>query len=290
MEKPRMDDLAERFENRLVVLRKNLEILEKLRTPPKAPSTGLLSLPLELRLQIYHYCIPRKRIVEVAHPRFEFEWPSVDHTLDFEDIWGRNKNKNSILLLSKQISDEALDVLYGDNVFKLYLHGEGEYYMKKNFSDRNRQRIRDLLLIAQPRGISYTPGTLPDDALWRSTLPHLKILQLVLGQPVEAGGYYNAPTLEQDLDRWIDWIRPFLQCFGQHLSIQTKVEIDMDGRAETGALIKKYLPHDYREVRCRLVGDFIFKRGQYSWGSGYWDDDGPMNSHDADGDCGWGSD
>lgn len=148
--------------------------------------------------------------------------------------------------------------------------------------------MRYLLVIAQPRGVSYTLGKVVDDALWCSILPRLKGLRIVAEQPVEARGYYNAPTLEQDMDCWVSWIRPYLQCFGQHLSIRTNVQIDNDGRAETGALIKECLPHGYQEIRCRQVGDLIFKRGQFSWESGYWDDDGPISSRDADGD--WYSD
>jgi hypothetical protein len=60
----------EMFKKRLVVLNANLEKLEKLRAPPDAPPTGLLRLPFEIRLQIYHYCIPRKRVIEVSRPRF----------------------------------------------------------------------------------------------------------------------------------------------------------------------------------------------------------------------------
>lgn len=119
-------------------------------------------------------------------------------------------------------------------------------------------------------------------------LPRLKVLRLVAKQPVKGAGYYNAPSLEQDLYCWMNWIRPFLQCFGRHLMMQTKVEVDTDCRAEAGELIKKCLPHGYQEVRCRIVGDRIFERGKYSWESGYWDDDGPMSSRDVDGD--WGSD
>ena len=88
-------------------------------------------------------------------------------------------------------------------------------------------------------------------------------------QPLEAGHYYNAPTLEQDMDCWLNWIRPFLQCFRRHLLKHTTVEIDGDGRVETMALIKECLPGGYREIRCRLVGDFIFRRGRFSWESGY---------------------
>jgi hypothetical protein len=53
--------------------------------------------------------------------------------LDFEDVYS-NRTQNSIALLIRQISNEALDILYGDNIVKLKLNGEGEYDLKKNFT------------------------------------------------------------------------------------------------------------------------------------------------------------
>ena len=47
-----------------------------------------------------------------------------EYILDFDgDWWNRNKNKNSIFLLSKQISAKALDVLYGDDGMTAMLEG-----------------------------------------------------------------------------------------------------------------------------------------------------------------------
>jgi hypothetical protein len=77
------------------------------------------------------------------------------------------------------------------------------------------------------------------------------------------------------------WVRPFLQCFGQHLSRETIVQVDDDGLLETGELVKECLPDGYRKVRCRFVGDLIFKRGEFSLELGYWDDDGPTGSWDV---------
>jgi len=265
MEDPSIAVLSELFRKRIDVLSTRLEMLKQLSAPPPVSPTGLLRLPLEIRLQIYYYCIPRKYVIEVSNPRFHIGWPyeEKDQTVDLEDAldfkddildleddtlglegtleledalgfeddvvnleanavysggynldmegdyWNRN-NKNSIFLLSKQISEEALDILYGENIFKLHLYGEGEYYLKKNFTEVNRQRMRYLLLTAQPMGVSYEPSRMPDNALWSSILPTLKGLRILAEQPIEASSYHGAPSLEQEIDRWVKWIKPFL--------------------------------------------------------------------------------
>ena len=79
------------------------------------------------------------------------------YTLDIEGDWNCSNN-NSIFPVSKQISNEALDILYRENIFKLRLYREGEYFLKKNFAKGNRQRIQYLLLTTQPMGVSYEPG------------------------------------------------------------------------------------------------------------------------------------
>jgi hypothetical protein len=77
-----MEDAA-LFKKHLVVLNANLEKLEKLRAHLDAPPTGLLRLPFEIRLQIYYYCIPRNRVIEVSRPRFNTSWPFVGRTVSY---------------------------------------------------------------------------------------------------------------------------------------------------------------------------------------------------------------
>jgi hypothetical protein len=157
-----------------------------------------------------------------------------------------------------------------------------------NFTEQNRQRMRYLVLIVEPRGLSYKPGQAVDEALWRSLLPKLKGLRIIAEQPIRP---FRPFLLEDDTSFWVDWTQPYLQCFGQYLSTGTDVQIDFDKRAETRALAKQYLPLGFREIRCRRFGDFVFKRGQFSLESGYWDDwndgddwnDNSMSSRDADG-------
>ncbi|PMD32978.1 hypothetical protein L207DRAFT_590050 [Hyaloscypha variabilis F] len=85
--------LIELFHKRLDVLNTRLEVLQQLSAPLKAPPppplspTSLLRLPFEIRLQIYHYYIPRKYAIEVSGTRFYIRWPfeEKDHTVDLED-------------------------------------------------------------------------------------------------------------------------------------------------------------------------------------------------------------
>ena len=317
--------LLERFTEFVKVREERLNKLESIGTTRKEAQplpelAGLFRIPLEIRWQIYRYCIPRKRIVEVSFPRFSIGWTSQEDGMsDFEevrdspdtdseenmrefeedntqspesnapalsiDLWNIYEKNNSLFLTSRQISEEALDFLYGENIFKLCLNGEGEYFLRKNFSERNRQRLRYILVTAQPMGVSFGQAHLPHEALWSSVLPNIRILRLVAQQPFGAAVYYNAPTLELEMDRWLHWIRPFLECFNRHLRNTSVAEVDDDDRKETSDLIKESLKIGYRRVRCRLAGNLIFRRGPFSLESGYWDEDEPINCRDIFSDC-----
>ncbi|KFG84001.1 hypothetical protein MANI_024487 [Metarhizium anisopliae] len=313
--------LAEDFKKRIAVLRASLDALNKLLTPfLRVPLEIRLQIYGELipRKRVVDVSFPQFYPIlgqtysyaslspdHGAHPCFSGTSSGLnsiaegdDAPLDLEDSrifsadltiaghnapgWDYGRNRNAIFVLSRQISDEALDVLHGENIFKLHLNGDGEYYLKKNFTVGNTKRMRHLRLIAQPRGVSYTPGKKPDDTLWRLVLPQLASLRVVAEQPIQPGGYYNAPALEEETDRWFKWITPFLECLGRYLSKNTLVRVDVDGRAMTKELFKRHLPHGFEEIQCHSDGDLIFERGQFSRESGYWDDEYPMSSRDVD--------
>ena len=301
--------LAERFETHLrfldeqVVKPNNISATQKeTQLLPRTNPAGLLTIPAEIRLQIYHYCLPRRRIVVVSTPCFdtsylsthevddglvveeyEEETSSIDYGGCDEQLWVTQENRNNLFLVSKQISEEALDYVYGENIFKLDINANSEHLLGQNFPEHNIRRMRSLLVIAQPRGVSYPRKKKPDSVLWSWLLPNLKVFRFVVQPPLAARGW-NAPTLEEDMEIWAGWMKAFLECFAQHLHSTTRVEVDMDGRKETAELVEKFLPNGYRNVRCRFAGDFIFKRGRFMWGSDYWDEDDylyPMNSHDV---------
>jgi hypothetical protein len=110
--------------------------------------TGFLQLPYELRRQIYCYCIPRQRRINVSLPSLPLVY--------LEDLEGSLEDDDwpNILRLSKQISEECLNILYGENIFHVDVNGGGEYSLRNNFTEENRRRMRYLIIIAQPAGVS----------------------------------------------------------------------------------------------------------------------------------------
>jgi len=185
--------------------------------------------------------------------------------------------------VSRQISDEALNVLYGDNAFEIILHGEGEYDLKTIFSETNRRRIRHITLILRPMGVSYRPNFRMDTTVWDTILAHLRTLWIVAEQPREDDHYWNGRTVMEDMKEWTEWLTPILECLAKTLSTECTLLVDVDEREETGKLIQKYL-QGCRQTRTK-TGDFVFKRGEFSIESDYWDDYGPESCRDI-----WGYD
>lgn len=92
--------------------------------------TGLLDIPLELRRQIYQYCLVRPSPLTV-----NCIWNDI---LPVGDASVRHQK--SLLLVCSQVSEEALDVLYGDNVFRFDLNPGGGTCLQQNFTGTNRKR------------------------------------------------------------------------------------------------------------------------------------------------------
>ena len=112
---------------------------------PRRP-VGFLDTPLEIRRQIYQYCLVRKDPVNIHHIYID--------EYSFSE-WHVRDRKKSLLLVSKKVGFEALELLYGDNVFQLYLHGRGGSDLKRLFTEANIRGIRTMQAVMQLHGISY---------------------------------------------------------------------------------------------------------------------------------------
>ena len=192
--------------------------------------------------------------------------------------------RTGILEVSRDISSEVLDILYGQNIFMMDIHGEG-YLRCRKFSAANLRRVHYLRILARPMGVSYGRALAFDPKLWFPLLDGLLQFCVVAQRPLAARGYYNAPTLEEDLCKWTTWLDPILKYFSTHLPKTTVVGLDADGRAETTAMLDKHFDSGYQTVGT-ITGDLCFERGRYSRESGYWDSDGCDGCNFADGGIG----
>ncbi len=220
---------------------RRLEICPSSRRP-----IGFLDLPFELRHNIYCQCLVRKDSIKL-HKLFICNWR-------FRKSCNTDARKG-LLLGSKQVGCEALDVLYGDNVFQKVLDRSGGgagHCILKYLSEANRQRIRNVQIVLQPDGYGYS--RMLDSALWSPILAGLKKLSIVALQPLQANRYRWPCSLEKDMQEWMEWVRIVLQYIAPQLSISCIIEVDEIDRKKTSALMKEYFPTGYREVHT-LEGD-----------------------------------
>lgn len=217
-----------------------------------------LDLPYEIRHEIYYNCIPCREqiyVTWVGGPPKAYYWFGMG-ICSFQKTPVYSPVK--VLQLSKQISEECLDILYGENIFSMELNGNGELDLRKNFTKENRYRVRRLAIGIRHVGDSY--GTsMPDESLWARVLPNLSFLWILADQPVEVRGYVISPTPKEDLERWMKWVRPYLQCLGKYIPDRLITIIDDDGQKVTREMIRMYMPPS-----CRLEhfhwGDVEFRR------------------------------
>jgi hypothetical protein len=96
---------------------------------------------------------------------------------DIEDAYRFSEDfmcewRTGILEVSRAISNEALDILYGQNIFVVDIHGEG-YLQFHKFSVANLRRVHYLRIVAQLMGVSYGRPLVFDPQLWLPLLEGL---------------------------------------------------------------------------------------------------------------------
>ena len=225
------------------------------------PRFRFLDTPLEIRREIYRHCLLRRDPVCIHHP-FPNRHPYSGRVIP--------EYNNSLLLVSRQVGSEALVVLYGENVFEVYLSKGGEADLKKFFAEANIGRVRRMEIttpsgsITTPSGFDYPPFDRVnykyklDSKLWSPFLANLTKLSIVVQQPLRYRPYYKAPPMKKGLK----WLRVNLQEIASHLPRSCIVEVDDDNREETRALMGESFPGGYRKVQT-LSGDVYFGRNDY---------------------------
>lgn len=293
---------------------------------PSSKSSAFLAVPLEIRRQIYRYCIPQKLRFDVSsdmryqnrpdplHEIHDYHLHDLEsggislmdseddeegeHELstdtDDEEIiynpfveGGRQSALPGLLLCCRQITEEVMDMLYGGNTFQVNIHGDGEYTLAHLFNSKTREKIRKMVLILRPMGVSYHRDFHMDPNIWDGILGNLSILGVIAEQP-ESLSLREWPKAEAEnaLEEWTAWITPIFEYLGRALHRETKIVVDANEEKETVQVLEKAIPGRSRFQRLPMA-DIIFKRGRFSLESGYWDDndDGPTSCRDIINDC-----
>lgn len=215
-----------------------------------------LDMPYELRDQVYTILLLRSSPIEPQYINLQRPSSSCTYDYRYEDVARRQGDVSGILRASGQMSTEALDTLYGRNLFRFNLHA-GRQEALRQFGPSNLRRIRRLMLVAQPMGTSYGSELVLDPDIWQPLLEGLQSLTLVLAQPAGVGGVAK-------LGEWERWLTPILQYIGSHMSGEVAVEVDDNEEPETAEIVEACLPKGHRRVKNE-VGDRCFGRGIFGW-------------------------
>ncbi|KAJ5773871.1 hypothetical protein N7457_008767 [Penicillium paradoxum] len=216
-----------------------------------SPTTPLLfTLPAEIRFKIYGFCIPRRCAIKVANDSHR-PW-GVEPVVSTRDHFIADRFANtkplwtSILHVCKQMSEESLDILYGDNLFEVHLNKGGETTLKKAFSQANLQRIRYLIAISPGRWYSGELNP-PDVPFWPKIIPNLVLFEWITQLDSKARRSMWDYVPQEHFEHWLNWTNSYLECFGELVAPGTKFRMGVGDEMGT----------------YRKVGQLCFRRGPF---------------------------
>lgn len=214
------------------------------------------NLPYELRRGIYLYLLPGYDVAVSNHVALSKLWVlkntdrtpvnkyyHLGHCRDVEyhmcpathwymgdfETW---LTLSSIILVSRQMKEEVLNLLYGENWFSLDVSKNQEV----SVSHSNLQRVRKLKLSSINH---YNEGMkFLDEGLWSTILPFLDRLELSFEQPGFIGDYIE---IHYNVELWLEWLRSFLKCLSRFLPEGCEVVVNDNWEHETNLVIKECL-------------------------------------------------
>ncbi|KAF5263602.1 hypothetical protein FOXYS1_5643 [Fusarium oxysporum] len=270
-------------------------------------SSLFLAIPQEIRQQIYELCVPLSfRVIirqdmcsivcgegdgfQSEHETHGTEDVPEDFSSDIveaddmgfpgpprlhgiETSSSRRSALPELLLVCRQITDEIKAVLYGSITFTVEICDDGEAYLASLFSLETREHFRKMILVLRSEGLCYRAGFHMNPKIWDKLFSNLSILGIIVEQP-EPSTPYELHMVDSDdvKEKWIAWLTPILEYINRAVPSRIKIVADTNQMAEATQIVEGAMPG-----RCNFqtlrAADSIFRRVEFSYESGYWDDD-----------------
>ena len=252
--------------------------------PSATAGFKFLALPLELRRQIYKLCVPQNLLIgsEAVEQIFSsFESFVHDDDGNDETVHGldnccqisdaacpprftkrRPGAIPGILLVSRQVSEEAQIVMYAGNTFQFFLNGTMAAHsmdiIPLTFSLETRAKMRKLILFTgNPACYVTLPMIAPRYDIWNDALKNISVLGVV-ALPPDYGlrrfrpGKKKEPMKMKDIADYLSGVLPS----------RARIVVDADGNSDTVRIWEEGLPGRCHFQRLR-AGDVGFGRGCY---------------------------
>jgi hypothetical protein len=180
----------------------------------------------------------------------------------------RVKHIQAYLLVSRQVYEEVLDVLYGENLFFVWLPTH-EHDLTRLTAAR-RRRIRHLMLVLQASSFIIKGGQLDinfrlNKDIWDDNiLSNLKTLHVVATQPFRATGPHDwncVSNIGNQMEQWPYVLAPILMYLRRKLPTYVGVFVDVNGWHTSPEVFDKMLlvPQGFQHCQTKM-GDFLLER------------------------------
>ncbi|KAB5577493.1 hypothetical protein GE09DRAFT_520384 [Coniochaeta sp. 2T2.1] len=185
----------------------------------------------------------------------------------------------SLLLTSKQVREEALDILYGENVFRFVYAAEGDDFEEVPFPKKKLFRMKHVMLVFGAEELSdavFDEDLDPEvgrlgygygKETWAKLLRGLKTLRLVADMPDDGAEHRMFANPDEHCKRfmrgkheeWSEELSELLKYVGETVSPGAAILADVDEMKVTSKLLDSLLQRSWKHVRT-TTGDELHMR------------------------------
>ncbi|KAB5577494.1 hypothetical protein GE09DRAFT_1260132 [Coniochaeta sp. 2T2.1] len=171
----------------------------------------------------------------------------------------------SLLLTTHQVREEVLDILYGENMFRVVLGPDNTTSDIKRIPKAKRGRIRHLMVVYKQFATfaRAIPECRVPTWMWQGIVPKLSTIHIVFGQPTGDGLHHYRPcraNVANQMKLWLDEVPEFFRGLKQFLAWDATVFFDVDEKAVTcDCLSEAFRGRQLWEVRT-MTGETLFEK------------------------------